>query len=135
MKLRGMPGVGIGHETCAAGVNYAQAFDRSKPGIENRTPCSPPIVPGREQMLCPIDGFVAKGIEAATREHDEREALFEAVMRRVTKAIEAIDATGNGPRSGVIACPTCHSDLHYSIASNGHRVARCDTPDCVSFIE
>ena len=62
---------------------------------------------------------------------------------RVTRAITALVAiapyreTHRGKGVVKIPCPACNAGtLAFSIAAiNGHCVAKCETPDCVAFME
>lgn len=68
----------------------------------------------------------------------EEKAWIENCVARSTKAMVAIrdDAKGKRGIQGCIACPNCGGKLHYSIAGyNGHVHARCETDDCVSFMQ
>lgn len=66
-------------------------------------------------------------------------------FENVVKAREAIVAACGGPwkkgtvgSSGTIPCPVCGKDasLQYSRSGyNGHVHARCDTQDCVAWME
>lgn len=39
------------------------------------------------------------------------------------------------PSRGKIECPKCGHTLNYTIASNGHAWGRCETPDCLAWME
>ncbi len=59
-------------------------------------------------------------------------------MLRFIKALEAINKLVGKQRgvSGRLDCPNCGKGLRYSVAaSNGHKSGRCETKDCVNFIE
>ena len=63
-------------------------------------------------------------------------------FERVMKARKAIIDMGAKPRSvGSLCCPVCNGGgkqertLHWSMASNGHIHARCDTQGCVAWME
>lgn len=43
---------------------------------------------------------------------------------------------GTGKYKGHIECPSCKGKLHFTRAkSNGHVWAKCETKDCISFIQ
>ena len=110
---------------CKAGVDYHQ-YD----GPFDMMPClgsSPQAI-----ARCPqFSGWTAE-------ENAARELEYQQAWARITLAIKAIREAAQGDRGcvGRTACPSCNGHLHYSIARvNGHIHARCDTPNCVSFIQ
>jgi hypothetical protein len=128
------PSQGLGRAdllTCEAGVEYAkfrgEKFDhrpcfldkgKSRPGAAH---CDQLRLPTAEEI--------------ATREiwHKERMAKLTTVMVGIMPWREK-----NKGRSAteIIACPACKGALHLSISSyNGHVHGRCETPDCVSWME
>lgn len=40
-----------------------------------------------------------------------------------------------GEAQGTVSCPICKGTLYLGISYNGHRKGRCDTPQCVSWME
>ncbi len=41
----------------------------------------------------------------------------------------------SGEQSGTIECPACKGVLHFAVASNGHQRAKCETPDCLAYMQ
>lgn len=39
------------------------------------------------------------------------------------------------PGQSSIACPVCSGTISYSVANNGHIAARCDSKECIGFIQ
>lgn len=110
---------------CKVGVDYHQ-FD----GPFNTKPCLGESAEAKARCS-QYSGWTAEEIA-------EREREVEASMNRIRAAITAIREAVGGKRGlgGSIPCPTCSKPLHYSIARlNGHIHARCETPQCVSFME
>lgn len=119
---------------CRAGVDPIYSFcggDRT--GWVRKVPC---LRTNETDAICPA-------AEYPTEEEDEqRRAEMSAYMDRflatlsiVRPAIEAAHkATGDW--SGAIDCPQCSKPLHWSKAKvNGHIHARCETEECVAWME
>lgn len=68
---------------------------------------------------------------------EENEARKRRIAQLVTEANSACDAISKlKGSSGVIPCPRCGSDLHWSRASyNGHVHGTCVTPGCVQWLQ
>jgi hypothetical protein len=114
-------------KVCKAGVNF-HTFEA--PGEFRLMPC-----------LGETPEAIARCAQYSARtpeELAEREREAAASMERICAAIIAIREATNGNRglSGNIPCPTCSKPLHYSVARvNGHIHAKCETPQCVSFLQ
>ena len=66
---------------------------------------------------------------------DSRIELVFGKIRTARKAITDIYGDKRGIES-IIPCPCCESgELFFSIASNGHIHAKCNTGKCVSWME
>ncbi len=65
----------------------------------------------------------------AKKKDDEEQRRF-GTMLSARKAIK-----NDGRPSGIIECPACHGNLGFQIHSNGHVWAKCETPDCLCWIE
>ena len=126
---------GIQNKTCEAGVNYDVLTEDGKYVL----PCKKNFIAiNRDPALC--ESFQTRTPEEATAYADRRLAL----MNRTLDACEAAhaDAATKGLRKGhggvsSMPCPTkCGGILSYSVAGiNGHMHARCETKDCVSWME
>ena len=122
---------GIKDAQCAAGVNYVLATNDFKYSL----PCLPvDHLDKREPAECKL--FCAPtDVEIA-----EDRAKFDAhmdVMRVVMTGIASLRKEHKGKGyAGIIECPACKGKLHLTIAAyNGHAHGRCETPDCVNWIE
>jgi hypothetical protein len=126
---------GIQHECCKAGVNYEQLIEQEK----YRIPCLKTAIGlKRDPALC--DKFSAMSRE-------EAETSVDSSLRRSEKTMLAVDAAHkDAKRKGFkvgaggqdsCPCPTgCGGRLYYRVASiNGHMHAKCETPNCVSWME
>lgn len=122
------------HPVCQVGVNYHQ--------FRQPSPHSPGVM-AYIDMPClgekPEDCARCPKYSGWTQEEiDQRELDIEASIARIGQAIAAIREAAAGKRgvAGEIPCPTCTKPLRYSIASyNGHIHARCETAQCVSFMQ
>lgn len=114
---------GIQHKVCKAGISY----DRFSKGL----PCISELnaVETCEKFLQPTPEQIAAD-EAVFKQHMER-------MEKVFAALGPIRKEQKGKNwSGTITCPACGGKLHLSHAAyNGHMHGRCETPDCVSWME
>ncbi len=122
------------HETCEAGVSY----EATKGLPHDQRPCffkgDPPAT---KSTLCELAMY------PTPEELAERDAELARRFERMIKARDAIVAHCGGKwkkgmpgKSGVIECPCCKGKLHYSRAGySGHVHARCETADCVAWME
>jgi uncharacterized protein YbaR (Trm112 family) len=139
-------------------VNYEEAFDGNAPGIFLRMPC----VQFRELPAHRRGTFVKPG-EATVREEIDRpgqemipcmlyqEPTAEEVEESRHKTAEALEKhliagqvaskwrvspKPTQDRHEVVECPVCKGKLHLSqSAYNGHVSGKCETANCVSWIE
>ena len=119
---------GVQNETCDMGVVY-EAITDGRMGMINRLPCFKDA-PERKECVYFKDPTME---EVQAYEKD-----MKAAMKRTVKAFAAIkeDAKGRRGVNGRIDCPNCNGKLSYSIASvNGHVWAKCETADCVAFMQ
>jgi hypothetical protein len=131
---------GIGKDTCAAGFSY-EAVDASlKLPYRVGLPCLKPdakgleTLNGRPQCQCPKLQFPTEDeVQAELDSH-------KASMQKMALALAVIDPIRKEQKGknwgGVLECPVCKGRLHVSHAAyNGHVHARCETADCVSWME
>lgn len=133
---------GLQHKTCRAGCVYDKMDEGRKIAYRSALPC---FKPDAEELA----KLAEKGIEQASCEHrrfptEEEIAAYEkevndhmAKMELALRVIAPIRKEQKGRNwSGVIECPCCKGRLHVSHAAcNGHVHARCETEDCVSWME
>jgi ssDNA-binding Zn-finger/Zn-ribbon topoisomerase 1 len=54
----------------------------------------------------------------------------------VKKSFEAMRLIAeSGKKQGSIPCPKCGGDLRFSVASNGHQLAKCGSPNCIAYMQ
>lgn len=126
------PHQGLGKEplsTCEAGVEYA------KFGKFYERPCfldkgkSRPGAAHCDRLRLPTPDEIATR-ECWSKEHMAKLTLVMHAIVPWRKANKGRSATE------IIACPACKGALHLSISSyNGHVHGRCETTDCVSWME
>lgn len=145
-----------GNETCKAGIN-PRDLDPAKgsvPGLFYRIPCK--IGYPRRDLETAKSAREAGGgqgtcerFELPTDEEIEAdkkavESLFAEAVTRLEKVYPLIDPLKVEWRQKRLAiqrrvdCPVCglSQGLFISIAQvNGHALVRCDSPDCLSFME
>lgn len=111
---------GTYNKKCKAGVLYSE--------FKGGLPCV-----GRKDNVC--EKFIAVTREQA----EERENKIRESMRRLMVAMPVISEWRNKEPKGkaeVIECPVCNGKLHLSqSAYNGHVHARCETDNCLCFME
>lgn len=126
---------GIQHDCCAAGVNYEQLIENGKYKI----PCIKATVGiGRDPAIC--EKFQAMTRNEAEKSADEDLAQEQKTMLAMRAAHEDAKRKGFGKGHGghdSFPCPTgCGGHLYYRVASiNGHMHAKCETSNCVSWME
>lgn len=138
------------HNThCGAGVCYRDVTTKpDDPGCAYRKPCVKldPNDPHDAHGLKVIaetgqPGVCDKYEEPTQAEIDASEAAMEAAMEQMLKSIPWVESIrerckGKDDR-GVDVCPICAGKIHWSCAGayNGHVHARCETEDCLNFME
>lgn len=68
----------------------------------------------------------------------EQDEVVEKTLQAVVLAKENAEMKGLGkgnPGAGSITCPVCQNTLLYSVASNGHMMARCESNKCIAWME
>lgn len=123
-----------GDGKCAVGIDPRVSFcDGNNFGMFKRIPC---IRTNVDTPKCGKAEWRTK--EEAEREEAEFEAYVSDFMKVITTVRPAIEAEhkATGAWSGKLDCPKCSKPLHWSKAQcNGHVWGRCETPDCVSWME
>lgn len=143
---------------CKAGVDYREAFDDKRPGLMLRTPCIEYYtVPahGRGTHCKPGEPTVRKEVERRgevaisckhriepTAEQVEQDRVeTEQHLSKTFAALRVASEWRVKPkpeidRREVIECPVCKGRLHLSqSAYNGHVHGKCETDNCVSWME
>jgi hypothetical protein len=126
---------GIQHDCCEAGVNYEELIEHGK----YRIPCLKMAIGlKRDPALC--EKFAAMTREEAEKEADETLSIQAKTMLAMRAAHEDAKLKRFGKGHGghdSFPCPTgCGGHLYYRVASvNGHMHAKCETPNCVSWME
>lgn len=129
---------GVMGDTCDKGIRYDSFTNGMSFGIVNKIPCL---------KRNHIDGCAS--LEFPTpNELGEHEKWVEKRLTGMRNAIVAItekhkveaeweSPTGkNKPAKGTIECPICDGILHYSISGfNGHIWGRCETKDCLAWMQ
>lgn len=119
---------------CRAGVNPILSFaDGNLTGWVRKVPC---LRTNETDAICPAAEYPTQ------EESDQQDAEVLAAMDRfivmlgkVRPAIEA-QHTATGKWAGSLDCPQCAKPLHWSKAKcNGHIHARCETEECVAWME
>jgi hypothetical protein len=138
------------NECCEAGVRYSDVTpDWDKPGRAIRLPCRNSLEtytanPAANESLSKEfakRGTCPKYAEPTAAEIAEDEAETERLIARmmaVGPTMAKIKKEHAGQNwSGVLPCPVCgKANLHVvHVAYNGHVRAKCETADCVNFME
>lgn len=119
---------------CALGLGASAAMDRARDAKEpNMCPCIGGHKASDVLALCPK-------WERRSLEHAEKRAdAFEAAMNQMAVVMPVVNVWRDKPPIGkqeVIECPACKGKLHLSQSSyNGHVHGKCETEDCVSWME
>lgn len=119
---------------CRAGVDPIYSFcggDRF--GWVKKVPC---LRTNETDAICPAAEYPTQ--EEARQKAAEFEAYIDDFVALLTKVRPAIEAQhkATGAWSGTLDCPKCAKPLHWSKAQcNGHVHARCETEECVAWME
>lgn len=123
---------GVQNDCCKAGVKYTEIRGKHFPCF--RGDMAEKLRKGEIPCVClqlkwPDEEYIQNEIA----EHDKAFAKVEAGL----EAVAHIRTEYKGRNyKGVIECPTCKGKLHVTHAAcNGHVNARCETPDCISWME
>ena len=151
-------GLGIAdNKCCKAGVNYTDAFGK-EPGVVCRMPCIQFYVKpthgkgtyvkagepwvreekdrqGQQEIPCP--SFLLPTEEQIQEHRKETDAHMEKTFAALKVVGEwRVNPKPASDRAEVIECPVCKGRLHLSqSAYNGHVWGKCETTDCVSWME
>ena len=126
---------GTMQETCKAGINYRSLVGGPDAGWLARLPCvTIKLSRVEKQVTC---------LSYATLTAEERaaeEQLFTLVRARLKFALAAVRPLRKQYKGltadGMVPCPICAGNLHWQISAyNGHMSGRCETLDCVSWME
>lgn len=130
---------------CKAGVCYRDVtVDPDEAGSWLRIPCHTEQ-PFKNPNTYQIDDFNRRGkcdkLELPTADEiAEDEAWVQAATDRMLKTLPLVGRVkqehSGQDWKGVEVCPICDGKLHLSHSSlNGHVWGKCETDDCVSWIE
>lgn len=127
---------GLRHDRpcCEAGVNYRLLDHMSQePGLFLRLPCTAVTRADMPKRVCEKRQLPTS--EQVAADELETEQLFQRALAGM-RALEPLRRAHPMGGSGVTDCPICKGRLHWSIAaSNGHMHGRCETPECLTFME
>lgn len=130
---------GFQHKECDAGVSYLALAGVSNDGMALRLPCS-----GAFADRAKAEGIARVPCDKREEPTAEDLAEWEASMKRLSDRMKKTlpwisDMKQKHPRGvghTVEKCPICAGLIHFTIAGyNGHMHAKCETKDCVSFME
>jgi len=148
---------GIMRNSCKAGVNYHEKFGKDD-GIACRMPCFEyQTIPahGRGTYVKHGEPTIRKEInrhgavvipcelrQAPTQEQVEADRIeSDAHMEKTFAALRVagewrVKPKPKADRAEIVECPVCKGRLHLSqSAYNGHVWGKCETADCVSWME
>jgi len=121
---------GVQHELCIAGINWRKVTGGDSFGIATRMPC---FKKNNSPAKC------SHYVEPTQQEIDREEIEFKKLICRMEKAAPIISNWREKlpiGKSEIIKCPVCGGKLHLSQAAcNGHIHGRCETKDCLQWME
>jgi hypothetical protein len=136
------------NDKCAIGIAYRDVTNKpDEPGCAYRKPCVKldPLDPGDAHGLKVIADTGPQGVcekyeepsqdEIAAHEKVMNEAM-DRMMRTMPLCIAIKEEHAGHDWQGVKECPICGGDLHLTHAAyNGHVHGKCETENCVSWME
>jgi hypothetical protein len=115
------------NKTCKAGVEYRQLSPG--PGCLTRIPCLPES-PYRSEPMATCGRFELY-TAAEVEQLDADSASRTHFTLKLFQEIKAI-----GLMLGKVVCPKCSGWVHFKVAQlNGHVWARCETENCLAFMQ
>ena len=122
---------------CALGCGASERMDAArKAGQPNMTPCIGGHTAQDPLALCPK--WERRSLERAEKRADSIAKHFGqlALVMPVVSKWRTWRRNYRVGKQEVIECPACHGRLHLSQAAyNGHVHGKCETEDCVSWME
>lgn len=118
--------------TCRAGVAYRELAGGDEPGWVGRLPCSTWVAGKQQPVTCehrqmPTD----QQVEAWRAWRDASNSQTMKALALVSKA-----AQESQRYVGEVECPACSGVLRWAKSrTNGHIHGRCDTPECISWMQ
>lgn len=131
---------GIQHKSCKAGMVYDDLDKENRIEYRAGLPCFKSDseiakrLGGRPQCHCQHVQFpTEEDVQKQIAEHEQSMKKFTVAL----VAVKPIREKYKGQDWGcIIECPVCNGKLHVTHAAyNGHVHAKCETPDCVAWIE
>jgi hypothetical protein len=130
------PGAALNVDFCAVGCGSSAMFKKARE-IEPNGPRMAPCIGGHDcadvHAICPK--WERRSLEHAEARADsiERHRKQMTLVFPVVKEWRAKLPFG---KREIIECPACKGKLHLSQSSyNGHVHGKCETPDCVAWME
>ena len=131
---------------CAIGVDIKAMVPPGTFGGHYMLPCHTSTSLGVHKRECAKRSlFTAAEVEkqdaetdAAMQEAIRRLELTVPMIRRIKEKHRRTGRRGGDGevRTGVEPCPVCGNSMDWSLAgSNGHIAMKCQTPDCIAFME
>lgn len=131
---------GIMQKTCDKGMIYDDVDKELRLPYRAALPCFEPDaaqlerLAGKPQCTCPYTQFPTPE-EVAAREEEIANAMQKTMQALAVVAPIRKEHKGKD-WNGVLECPNCKGRLHVRHAGcNGHVWAKCETKDCVAWIE
>lgn len=114
---------GLSHQFCKAGINYESVKDRTQRPY--KIPCVKNTV--MHGSHCSLQQF---------RTDEEVEKEIKEIENISVIAFGALSIISTRKENnGIIECPKCGGKLHYTRASNGHVWGKCETENCLSWMQ
>lgn len=127
---------GIQHDECSKGVNYKKLAGEPLFGYALRLPCISSDIDSRkkDQVFCELR---KEPTADEIIEHEKDIMQFLEHMSKAYPLIAKIKKEQKGKDwQGIELCPVCNGNLHLSHAAfNGHVWGRCETENCLNWME
>lgn len=128
---------GTMNECCNAGVSYKSVRKEGEPQGQYQHRASLPCLDKYNLHGATCDKRKLPTPDEVAADAKQAAESFERAMTARKAIVEHAGPHQNGVgKSGVIECPNCKGQLHYSRAGrNGHVMAKCETDGCVVWME
>lgn len=123
----------VHNKKCKKNINYRSLVGGADFGWVARLPCSG-YSPLRKEPVAKckfLDFYTQEELLQQEKEFQER---FDFIIKAV--GLIKSYAKEKQVNGGLIHCPKCEKPLHFSISNlNGHIWAKCESKDCIQFME
>lgn len=123
-------------EPCGAGVNLREHVGGPDFGWASRLPCNASLREGSKGETVPCGLYEEPTPEEIAQDERLMNEAIERLMATMPLCTTIKYANQGKDATGETLCPVCGKNLRWTHAGyNGHVAMKCETDDCVNFME